>query len=82
MSLLWMSQGIFEYENGVLHEVEQMIGRILKTMRKSNKLSQEQVSKLIGYARNTIFQYETGTIEPDFKTIEKLLIYVVMKSAL
>ena len=49
-----------------------MIGKILKTMRKSNKLSQEQVSKLIGYARNTISQYETGTIEPDFKTIEKI----------
>ena len=49
-----------------------MIGKILKTMRKSNKLSQEQVSKLVGYARNTISQYETGTIEPDFKTIEKI----------
>ena len=49
-----------------------MIGKILKTMHKSNKLSQEQVSKLIGYARNTISQYETGTIEPDFKTIEKI----------
>lgn len=49
-----------------------MIGKILKTMRKSNKLSQEQVSKLIGYARNTISQYETGTIEPDFQTIEKI----------
>ena len=49
-----------------------MIGKILKTMRKSNNLSQEQVSKLIGYARNTVSQYETGTIEPDFKTIEKI----------
>ncbi len=49
-----------------------MIGKILKTMRKSSKLSQEQISKIIGYARNTISQYETGTIEPDFKTIEKI----------
>lgn len=49
-----------------------MIGKILKTMRKSNKLSQEQISKLVGYARNTISQYETGTIEPDFQTIEKI----------
>lgn len=49
-----------------------MIGKILKTMRKSSKLSQEQISKLVGYARNTISQYETGTIEPDFKTIEKI----------
>ena len=49
-----------------------MIGKILKTMRKSSKLSQEQVSTLVGYARNTISQYETGAIEPDFKTIEKI----------
>lgn len=49
-----------------------MIGKILKTMRKSSKLSQEQISKLVGYTRNTISQYETGTIEPDFKTIEKI----------
>ena len=49
-----------------------MIGKILKTMWKSSKLSQEQISKLVGYARNTISQYETGTIEPDFKTIEKI----------
>ncbi len=49
-----------------------MIGKILRTMRKSNKLSQEQISNLVGYARNTISQYETGTIEPDFKTIEKI----------
>ena len=49
-----------------------MIGKILKTMRKSSKLSQEQVSTLVGYARNTISQYETGAFEPDFKTIEKI----------
>lgn len=49
-----------------------MIEKILKTMRKSNNLSQEQISKLVGYARNTISQYETETIQPDFKTIEKI----------
>ena len=49
-----------------------MIGKILKTMRKSNNLSQEQISKLVGYARNTISQYETEAIQPDFKTIEKI----------
>lgn len=49
-----------------------MIGKILKTMRKTSNLSQEQMSKLVGYARNTISQYETETIQPDFKTIEKI----------
>lgn len=49
-----------------------MIGQILKTMRKYANLSQEQVGKLCGFARNTISQYETGTLQPDFKTIEKI----------
>lgn len=49
-----------------------MIGKILKTMRRKNNLSQEQMSKRIGYARNTISQYETETIQPDFATIEKI----------
>lgn len=49
-----------------------MVGKILKTMRRKNNLSQEQIGKLSGYARNTISQYETGTLQPDFKTIEKI----------
>ncbi len=49
-----------------------MIGKILRTMRRMAGLSQEQISKLTGYARNTISQYETGVLQPDFKTIEKI----------
>ncbi len=49
-----------------------MIGKILKTMRKINNLTQQQISKATGYARNTISQYETETLQPDFKTIEKI----------
>ena len=49
-----------------------MIGKILKTMRKKKNLSQEQVGKLTGYARNTISQYETETLQPEFSTIEKI----------
>jgi len=49
-----------------------MIGKILKTMRKKAGLSQSQVSKLVGFARNTISQYETGVLQPDFETINKI----------
>lgn len=49
-----------------------MVGNILKTMRRKNNLSQEQVGKLIGYAKNTISQYENETRQPDFQTIEKI----------
>lgn len=49
-----------------------MIGKLLRTMRRKARLSQEQIGKLTGYARNTISQYETETLQPDFKTIEKI----------
>ncbi len=49
-----------------------MVGSILKTMRRKNNLSQEQIGKLVGYAKNTISQYETESRQPDFATIEKI----------
>ena len=49
-----------------------MVGKILKTMRRKNNLSQEQIGKLTGYAKNTISQYENETRQPDFATIEKI----------
>ena len=49
-----------------------MVGSILKTKRRKNNLSQEQIGKLVGYAKNTISQYETESRQPDFATIEKI----------
>lgn len=49
-----------------------MIGKILRTMRRKRNLSQEQIGKLTGFARNTISQYETGVLQPEFETIEKI----------
>lgn len=52
--------------------VIEMIGKILKTMRRKNNLSQEQIGKLTGYAKNTISQYENEIRNADFTTIEKI----------
>ncbi len=52
--------------------VKIMVGKILKTMRRKSNLSQEQIGKLIGYAKNTISQYENETRNADFDTIEKI----------
>lgn len=41
-------------------------------MRKESNLSQEQIGKITGFARNTISQYETETLQPEFSTIEKI----------
>lgn len=49
-----------------------MIGKVLKTMRRKNNLSQEQIGNLTGYAKNTISQYETEARHADFNTIEKI----------
>lgn len=49
-----------------------MIGNILKTMRRKNKLSQQNISNNTGFARNTISQYENEVIQPTFETIEKI----------
>ena len=49
-----------------------MVGKILRTMRRKNNLSQEQIGNLTGYAKNTISQYETETRQADFETIEKI----------
>ena len=49
-----------------------MVGKILKTMRRKSNLSQEQIGKLTGYAKNTISQYEKELRDPSFDTIEKI----------
>ncbi len=45
---------------------------MLKYMRSQKNLSQNEISKIIGVARNTVSQYETETIQPTFDTIEKI----------
>lgn len=49
-----------------------MIGKVLRTMRRKNNFSQEEVARKIGYARNTLSQYENEVLQPDFSTIEKI----------
>ncbi len=49
-----------------------MIGKALKYMRVKKELKQEQISKIVDVARNTVSQYENETIQPTFETIEKI----------
>ena len=49
-----------------------MIGNVLRYMRRKNKYKQGQISRIVGVARNTISQYETETIQPTFDMIEKI----------
>lgn len=45
--------------------------RLLK-LRKNRRLTQQELSKIIGIARTTYQGYENGSREPDFTTLEKI----------
>lgn len=49
-----------------------MIGKALKYMRLKNNYCQEDIAKQINIRSNALSQYETGTRQPTFETIEKI----------
>ncbi len=44
----------------------------LKIIRKNQKMTQQQVATFLGISRSTYTQYETGSSEPNFETLNKL----------
>lgn len=52
-----------------------MIGKILKTMRLRNNLTQQIVAKNNNIAISTLSGYENGYREPNFQIIEQLANY-------
>lgn len=57
---------IFFYERSVL-KVHKMMR--LQEIRKSEKITQEQLAEIIGVKANTISQYESGVREPNIRTL-------------
>ena len=45
---------------------------ILKNLRTSNSLTQDELSKSLKISRSTIGMYEKGAREPDFETLESI----------
>ena len=45
----------------------------LETIRKSKKISQEELAELIGVSRQTIYKWEAGICLHNLNKIEKLL---------
>jgi transcriptional regulator with XRE-family HTH domain len=52
-----------------------MLGDNLKTLRKEKKLSQTEISKIIGIAQTTYAGYENNKHEPDLRTLKKIADY-------
>lgn len=48
------------------------IGEVIKEKRLEKGLSQKQLAMLVGCAEITIRQYENGSREPRFKSLEKI----------
>ena len=49
-----------------------MIGKILKTMRRENNLTQEDISKKTYICRSTLSDYEREKTDINFENIEKI----------
>jgi len=49
-----------------------MIGKALKYMRSINNYYQNDIAKQINVRSNALSQYETGSRQPTFETIEKI----------
>ena len=49
-----------------------MIGKVLKHMRTSKKISQKQLAQEIDSAQTTLSGWETGFRQPTFETIERI----------
>lgn len=48
------------------------IGLRIRTMRKSRRMTQEDLARAIGQSASSITMYETGRRSPDYETLEAL----------
>lgn len=48
---------------------------VLKSLRKSNGLTQDELAKALKVSRSTIGMYENGSREPDYETLESIADY-------
>lgn len=48
---------------------------VLKSLRKSNGLTQDELAKVLKVSRSTIGMYENGSREPDYETLEAIADY-------
>lgn len=49
--------------------------KIIRTLRKSRKLSQNQLGAILGYSARTVSDWEAGNTEPNIATIKAIVKY-------
>lgn len=45
---------------------------VLKSLRKANGLTQDELAKILKISRSTVGMYENGSREPDYETLESI----------
>lgn len=56
-------------------EVIQLFSRKITELRKVRKISQSELADILGFSRAQLDNYEQGSLEPDFKTLEVIANY-------
>lgn len=53
--------------------VDNSIGETIKVLRKSKRLSQAELGKVLGYAARTVSDWENGSTEPNISAIKAMV---------
>lgn len=52
--------------------MDNSVGKRIETLRKSKKISQEDLAEKVGVSRMTIYKWESGTAKPNFAKLQAL----------
>lgn len=63
------------YEQRLNDKQRQRFAFMLKQKRKDNKLSQEKLADILGYAQSDIFKWEKCKTRPNFYQVEDVATY-------
>jgi len=58
------------YTYNIINEVSNIFGENLAKLRKEKKLSQYELAEKMNFSRGKIANYEQGTRQPDFETLQ------------
>ena len=52
--------------------MDNLVGKRIETLRKSKKISQEDLAEMVGVSRTTVYKWESGTAKPNFAKLQAL----------
>ena len=52
---------------------DSIVGNTIRNLRKSKKMSKEQLGKILGYSARTVSDWENGSTEPNISAIKGIV---------